>query len=135
MSRVLPTDWEQLSLASFRWPLDLTQEFHDAGFFDYRILEKHLDITIHPIYFGKENNYSYNDLNACKLLLSTNSDISKRNLDLALEAFGIFRLNLTETDIKFCFAGYTLNIMIRMKDCRFKFISIPDGEDYWSGGI
>ena len=132
MTGKLPTDWTELSCAAFRWPLELTRGFHDAGFFDHKLSAQYLDVTIHPIYFGKGHEYSYCGLNACKLKLSTFPDISELSLHQAYEAFSIMELKKTDSDLVFSFSNYVLKVALKADESRFKFLAIADGQDYWS---
>jgi hypothetical protein len=134
MNGGLPTTWAELSGSQFRVALKLTDGFHDAGFFGYEISKEHLDVMIHPIYFGSGYEYSYHDLNACKLKLSTAFDVSEASLHRAFEEFTIMRFRESASDLLFSFSTYELKIAVEMKECRYKFLNIPNGEDYWSRG-
>lgn len=123
-----------MSGTAFRRALELTSGFHDAGFFDYGPSGGHLDITLHPVHFGKGHEYSYHGLNACKLRLSTNHDISEASLHRASESFSIMELKKTDSDLAFSFSTYELKFQVEMTKSRFRFFSIVEGQDYWSRG-
>lgn len=135
MTESFPTNWTELSSASFRRVLELTSGFHDAGFFDFALSGEYLDIALHPIHFGKEHEYTYHGLNACKLRLSTNHDVSEASLHRASEAFSIMEMRKTDSDLVFSFSTYELKVPVEMTKSCFKFHTIADGQDYWSRGF
>ena len=132
MNEDLPTTWAELSGSEFLMTLELTDGFHDAGFFDHKISGDYLDVTIHPIYFGRGYEYSYHGLNACKFRLSTVQAVSETSLRRASEEFTIMKLKINYSSLIFSFSTYELNVAVEMKECQFRFLAIANGEDYWS---
>jgi hypothetical protein len=129
---ILPTVWTSISHPSFLYCLKRAYDFHDSGFFKYDKSDESLEILLNPVFFGVQYGYSYQNLNACRFRLCLASDVTKESLDTAAEAFEVMKIIVGQSWLRFDFVTCSLELEVQQVESMFRFVSLPDGEDYWS---
>jgi hypothetical protein len=130
----LPSDWTSILDPSFVKALNRTRNFHDSGFFKFHKADQFLEIILNPVYFGYGYVDKYHSFNACEFRLQLDAEVASDSLEEAADAFEVMKIVLSEKSFIFVFPGCKLDLKVKDVGCAFRFLTLNNGEDYWSLG-